>query len=313
MKRAVFRKSYVIPVLGALLMVALAAAWRAAATDYMPIPTLEELMAMSHDELAEQDLATLNLACADGLDGAGQLDKQACLDRLDVWAADISALIKDRRSMYPAYHARTGHSFNQWKCAVIAGYLHNAAGIEYSQQFRAYRPQGYDDTRLYRNAKDLFIGGTIIERKRATCASLPVLFASIGRRLGFPVQLVTTRNHLFARWSDPEETFNIECTDHYAEFKPDEFYRHFPAELNSGEELRMGYLINLTPERTLAAFLHLRGLCLRENRRYAEAKDAFLASIRMNPEYFDPPAQNIFIQMIERDIMIAESEGMRLP
>ena len=49
------------------------------AWEYHHIPTLDKLLSMSLSELAEQDLAVINLACAEGLCGAENLDVKACL------------------------------------------------------------------------------------------------------------------------------------------------------------------------------------------------------------------------------------------
>jgi hypothetical protein len=39
-----------------------------------------------------------------------------------------------------------------------------------------------------------------------------VLYVAIGRRLGYPLKLVECKGHLFVRWEDAKERFNIEGT-----------------------------------------------------------------------------------------------------
>ncbi len=42
---------------------------------------------------------------------------------------------------------------------------------------------------------------------------MPVLYVAIGRRLGYPLELVTTKGHVFACWEDSNDRFNIEGTN----------------------------------------------------------------------------------------------------
>ena len=62
----------------------------------------------------------------------------------------------------------------------------------------------------------LFIHG-IIDGPGGTCASMPVLYVAVGRRLGYPLKLVEARGHLLLRWDDPlgqrlgtPDVFNVE-------------------------------------------------------------------------------------------------------
>ena len=131
---------------------------------------------------------------------------------------------------------------------------------------------------------------------------MPVLFTAVARRLGFPITLVTTSGHLFARWDShsTNEVFNIETTDKFAEFKSDDFYKTFPVTLRPGTVERHGYLISLTPERVLSAFLHLRAMCLWDHGRIEEARDTFIASARLDPGYKQQGLQNDFVREVER-------------
>jgi hypothetical protein len=63
------------------------------------------------------------------------------------------------------------------------------------------------------DSRDDFLHG-IIAGRGGTCASLPVLYAAVGRRLGYPLKLVRTTQHLFLRWDDPGgERFNVEISN----------------------------------------------------------------------------------------------------
>jgi hypothetical protein len=45
----------------------------------------------------------------------------------------------------------------------------------------------------------LFLHG-LTQGRGGTCLSMPVAYVAVGRRLGYPLKLVTAKGHLFARW-----------------------------------------------------------------------------------------------------------------
>jgi len=51
--------------------------------------TLDELLALSPEQLDKVDVALMNLLCAEGLRGSENLDVQSCLDTLDAWARHV--------------------------------------------------------------------------------------------------------------------------------------------------------------------------------------------------------------------------------
>jgi hypothetical protein len=123
------------------------------------------------------------------------------------------------------------------------------------------------DFTFFGKPKDLFVHGLTEGEHEGTCASLPVIYVAIGRRLGYPLKLVECKGHLFVRWEDAEERFNIEGTNRGLNCYPDEEYMEWPWPI-SKEEMETGmYMKSLSPRRELAAFLELRALCLLENKR----------------------------------------------
>jgi hypothetical protein len=121
-----------------------------------------------------------------------------------------------------------------------------------------------NDFTFFGNSRDLFVHGLTEAEHEGTCASLPVFYVAIGRRLGYPLKLVECKGHLFVRWEDGKERFNIEGTNRGLNCYPDEEYMEWPWPI-SQEELATGmYMKSLSPRRELAAFLELRSLCLKQ-------------------------------------------------
>jgi hypothetical protein len=131
--------------------------------------------------------------------------------------------------------------------------------------------------------RTLFIHG-LLEGHGGTCATMPVLYIAIGRRLGYPLHLVHAGEHFFVRWEEPGgERFNIEATTLGFTPRDDEHYRHWPKPI-SDEAIGLGlFLRNLTPEEEYAAFLRLRGQCWLDHLRTAGALKAFARASALRP------------------------------
>jgi hypothetical protein len=112
---------------------------------------------------------------------------------------------------------------------------------------------------------------------------MPVLYIAIGRRLGYPLRLVTTKAHLFIRWESATERFDLEATGKGMNRYDDEHFKQWPSPVTEEELKADGYLKSLTPVEELAVFLSLRGHCLREAGRTQEAASAYRAAAGLAP------------------------------
>jgi hypothetical protein len=124
----------------------------------------------------------------------------------------------------------------------------------------------------FRDSRDLFIHG-ILFGDGGTCASMPVLYVAVGRRLGYPLKLVHAKGHRFARWDDPEgkhwdqpARFNIEGSGRGLNIKPDEYYHTWPRKLKDRELAEGCFLRSHTPREELASFLATRANCLQDTK-----------------------------------------------
>jgi hypothetical protein len=94
----------------------------------------------------------------------------------------------------------------------------------------------------------------IIQGNGGTCASLPVVYVAVGRRLGFPLFLVKASTkkwgHTFVRWDEPGERFNIEATVQGPCCDLDHHYRTGVYEVSAKEE-QLGGLLSPTNSREI--------------------------------------------------------------
>jgi regulator of sirC expression with transglutaminase-like and TPR domain len=153
----------------------------------------------------------------------------------------------------------------------------------------------YDETRkqapseatprdgFFSDPKKVFLHGLLGPERVGTCSSMPVLYVAIGRELGYPLKLVTTKGHLFVRWDGRGERFSVEATGHGLSKFDDDYYRHWPYTITPEEERAEGYLKSLNPAEELAVFLSIRGMCFRDLGRPEQAAEAFSQAARLAP------------------------------
>jgi hypothetical protein len=162
----------------------------------MLLSTWRELALMSDEELRGVDIAFVNLACAAGLPGAPDETRLTkCIERLNYFARAVDVYTKQCLPEFLANPGNYRDSEAYFRMLALVTLVSKHHGVRYNS---AKIPQ---DVPL--DTTDSFIHGALFG-DGGTCASLPVVFTAVGRRLGYPLKLVSTRSgdigHLFARW-----------------------------------------------------------------------------------------------------------------
>lgn len=252
--------------------------------------TLGELIALPEEELAKVDIAETNLICAEGLRGSEDFDRQALLAKLDRWAWWVAYETNRHRYHFEQHPEEYNHSYGEFAMLMMVTVLQQDLGVHYEKVQIApdKDPRRFD----FKRSQDLFING-LLTGSGGTCTSMPVLYIAIGRRLGYPLKLVTTPEHNFVRWEDPEtgERFNIEATMHGYGSHPDEFYRFWPRRWNSVERQSKILLKSLTPRQELAVFLTTRGDHYFFCGRFTAALISYKTALRLSPASYNAAYQ----------------------
>ena len=268
--------------------------------------TLEELMASGNSQELP-DIAELNLLCAAELSGSQALDIDAALARIDVMAQRVGFEIRRNWHRFLTNPGQADNSQAKYCVMMMVTVLQKDFGVRYNPD-RIRNPD-------FRDAGDLFIHG-ILGGNGGTCASMPVLYTAVGRRLGWPMKMVHARAHLFCRWDDPEgqhpygkERFNLEATGQGASFPTDDYYRTWPEPLSDEMVERLGNLNSISPETEFADFLVLRGHCLEDNGWIGKACDAYRAACQFTPNdlinrAFWEHAESVRQHLIERQTLL---------
>jgi len=231
--------------------------------------TLERLRNPTDEDLARFDLAEVDLVCATDLPGSERLDIPACLawvDHAAAWARHQSIATFENFQRSPETFDNSEGIF---RIAAVMNVLWRGMGVHYNQE-------RIDDPEEFTDARDDFIHG-IFEGRGGTCASLPVLLVAVGRRLNYPLKLVKTSRHLFARWEDlAGERFNIEINGTGLNTFPDEYYLTWPVDIReSNWQTETKFLRSLTPRDEVANAWSKRGHNLQANDRLGAAVDCF--------------------------------------
>jgi hypothetical protein len=263
----------------------------------LPVASFEELAAGAGDFLHSCDIAVLNLAAAKGLPGCASLDVDGCLHKLDGWAAQVR--IETARHLYrfdprapqPPSAFHYGNSLGRFLCYFLLQVLQEDCGVRYSPE-RKFQPD-------FCQPADLFIHG-ILNGVGGTCASMPVVYAAVGRRLGYPLKLVEGREHLFCRWDDPRgtlirwphlsecwmppERFNVEGAGEGIAYHPDSYYIQWPRLWTEADFSHGRYLRSLDSREELASFLIQRGECFWDLGQAGEALKAHWFARKLSPD-----------------------------
>ena len=153
--------------------------------------SLDDLLAMSPERLAEVDIAEMNLLCATGLAGAEDLNVDNALARLDEYAQRVRYWTDQSMWDFRRNPGTFENSEAKFRVLLLISVLQTDFGVHYND--RGLRNCDFS------NSKDPFLHGMIDDANGGTCASMPVMYVAVGRRLGYPMSLVLAKTHIFAR------------------------------------------------------------------------------------------------------------------
>lgn len=165
--------------------------------------SLDRLLSLDDQTLETMDPLEVDLAVARSIPGGETMDVARYQRILDEWAAQIKAETDRYLYKFQQSPAEYKNSLAYFKALTMVTVVGQDLKVSYDVKSVAF-----DDPR------DLFVHG-VIDQRRGTCVSLPVLYMALGHRLGYPIKAVALPRHLFCRWEDRAtgERFNIEAAN----------------------------------------------------------------------------------------------------
>lgn len=237
------------------------------------LPSFGELAMMPPAELAKQDIALLNLRCADGLT---DVDIDKCLATLDRWAEAVKRDTDRHLYKFQQNPAEYENSEGYFRMMMLITVLQQDFNVHYNPD----RIRSVD----FKNPDDLFIHGMLASNNGGTCVSMPVLYTAVARRLDYPVYLVTAKAHVFCRWDGSGDRFNIEATNQGMNSFDDDYYMEWPKPIAEREVKAGHYLKSLNASETFAVFLAARGHCLHDTGFRVKARVAYAMAAEKAPK-----------------------------
>jgi hypothetical protein len=245
--------------------------------------SLAEVLKLDRQALSQIGICRMNLLCASGIGDPQEVNNEQASATLHSWAERVRS--ETERHMYrfrnnPAEFENSEAFFRMLMLTVV---LAEDFHVQYDPA-RTSDPKAVSDKDgFFSDPEAVLLHGLLGPKRLGTCSSMPVLYVAVGRELGYPLYLVTTKGHLFVRWKGKDERFNIEATSHGLSRFDDDYYRHWPYEVTAEEERNENYLKSLSPSEELAVFLSIRGMCLRERGQFQEAAESFSHAVKLAP------------------------------
>lgn len=242
----------------------------------MQLAKFDEYTGLRMADLESCDMLALSYFAGRGLPGLKNSDLEQWYCKRDDWAYRVR--FETARHMYrfnpkadPPTESSYGNSLPRFLCYFLLQVLQEDCGVRYNSE-RKFHP-------ATSKPADVFAHGIMDDDgEGGTCASMPLIYVSVGRRLEYPLYLVETRGHLFCRWDDakgtsirwqspdlrvrlPPERFNVEGSGLGIGYFGDAYYREFPEKWTADEIQHGWYLRSLTAKQAMASFLVERGEC----------------------------------------------------
>jgi hypothetical protein len=231
---------------------------------------------------------------------------------LNGWAAHVQSETKRNQHLFDEHPEKFKNSLAYFRMAMLATVLVQDLRIQYNPEREKQLENGHilrstdDEKTFFADSKDVFVHGLLGGKHYGTCASLPFLYVAIGRRLGYPVTLATTKTHRYVRYEEGNgKHLNVEATEHRAFLTPsDDDYKN-PWEMHlSDEEVKgMVYLQPMSNKEILGHSLLTRSAVLRSMKQYDKQAETWATAARYLP---DTPQWKGIIHDMQ---IIAKNEG----
>jgi len=240
------------------------------------LPSVDEFTGLKVDRLESYDVLALSFFAGRGLPGTEKSNLEHWYCKRDAWLFRVQFEIA--RHLYrfdptadPPTETFYGNSLGRFLCYFTLQVLQQDCGVTY-----------HPDRRMNPGSckpRDVFAHGIMDDDgEGGTCASMPVVYVSVLRRLGCPVFLVETRGHLFCRWDDPKGTkirwrnpdvkltippdrFNFDGSGDGMAYHSDDHYRSWPEPWTDFEIEHGFYLRSFTARQAFASMLIERAEC----------------------------------------------------
>ena len=214
--------------------------------DHRSVPSLGEILFLPLNDLRAIPLGYLNLICATMLPDTANLDIPACMRTLAEWTELVQRETEKQFYQFRRSPADFNNSEAYFRVLTMITVLQCDLHVTYDLECTR--------TSLFKSSREGFIHGLLTGDRKGTCANMPVLYAAIGRALGYPIYLVGARTFVLPLALGPyRRALQHRSERGWSQHAPGRFLlqlaapnygcgsipRHFPAQLRSSRRTRM--------------------------------------------------------------------------
>jgi hypothetical protein len=267
---------------------------------FMQAKTLAELLALPSEQLEKVDIARMNLLCAEGLRGSENLDVQQNLDTLESWKQHVEDETTRNYHRFLEHPEAYQNSQSYYRMAMLAMVLQEDFNTHYDPERAMPQILGKREPNdvFFADSKDVFIHGLLGGERHGTCSSLPVIYAAVAQRLGYPVNLASAEEHLYLRYEEGTNHLNVDAAGEGFITHSDDEYKMWPHPITEKEIKTYGFLQPMSHKQILGAFLSIRAANLTSAKRFDGAAQAWEAVSRYLPS--TPVLERIVARAKER-------------
>lgn len=167
-----------------------------------------------------------------------------------------------------------GNTNPDYRIRALNTYLYKNWGME------------YDTNDPYvKNIRNRYITG-LLDTKKGSCVSMPLLYLAVSQRLGYPIYPVCAPQHIFLRYVDPTlKMQNIEATGGGGYSSDDEYIASLQISFLA---LAKGtYLRTLSYREYLALLIEQNGIYWGQHGNYSRAIEYLELAVKLNPRSAD--------------------------
>lgn len=270
--------------------------------DKTPLPGLGEVLFLPLNDITRLPLGYLNLLCATALPDTANLSIPACMRTLGEWTELVRRETDRHLYKFRSDPGEYENSEAYFRVLMMVTVLQLDCGVRYDADSL--------QRKTIESSREGFLHGLLTGDRMGTCANMPVLYAAVGRNLGYPIYLVPAKAHLFCRWADRQtgERFNIEGSGRGLNTLSDQHYAKWPRPITDKEIHHGIYLRNLDPIEELAAFMLTRGHCLDDKGHLLDAIVAYAHAHRLAPT--DPMAMGFLLGALNKEIDLRQNKKL---
>jgi hypothetical protein len=229
----------------------------------------------SDEVLYAHDIAEVNLICSLGLNENIDHVYQDCLSLIGEWSQQLVDYTESNFRLFESEPESFEHSKELYRAVAMVHFVQTALLVHYNMEFAE---GDYNAT----DSRNLFLTG-VLTGLGGTCVSLPVLYAALGERVGYPVAVASTWEHFYCVWGEGPNSFCFEAAGIGFEKLSHDYYRNFRRPETARNEYANGFLRRLSHRELFAHFADQRSSCLQEQFRFDEALQANVFADRVAP------------------------------